>query len=463
MAGSTGAPANARAAQLLLRATRHTVDALAREGRLPSEQAALLRALLLRESHPVEPSMGGDRPDVQRDPAGEGVVVGGGGGGWAALPEGVEDGVFSALRNTMEGSLYVHGNGDNTRLVCKQWKRAAARNFTILRCPYSLADLAPAWATNLKQRFPTLTRLTLEGGSLHASRGTGLGHIARASKGARPRDLGLALHAIGGMASLTSLDIAQLIGGLRHPSGLLALQHLTRLESLDCGLDFEPVMHLLLPQLPRLRSLRMGARMPTRCLRPVSALRHLEHLAVHAPADLAELMAVVAPITSLRKLWPARSPEMAIFSAGLAPGAMRDLATALPGLESLELQDCVCLASSLCELRRMPRLGTLIIGSVFTMDALVEGALPQPGLRDFPALQTLNISGIHGAELLPGGDISLLVPRALASLSLSFVVPWGQTGSVDADRFVRAIAAAPGLASIHLHRVLDLPLGEEGR
>lgn len=405
-------------------------------------------------------------------------------------------------------------------------RRAAARNFTILRCPYSLADLAPAWATNLKQRFPTLTRLTLEGGSLHASRGTGLGHIARAyggdlqqlrieeldasdedlrelaaratslqhlrlrsSKGARPRDLGLALHAIGGMASLTSLDIAQLIGGLRHPSGLLALQHLTRLESLDCGLDFEPVMHLLLPQLPRLRSLRMGARMPTRCLRPVSALRHLEHLAVHAPADLAELMAVVAPITSLRKLWLVKAgrrdrsrvlidevgsaeaaglqvarqvTEMAIFSAGLAPGAMRDLATALPGLESLELQDCVCLASSLCELRRMPRLGTLIIGSVFTMDALVEGALPQPGLRDFPALQTLNISGIHGAELLPGGDISLLVPRALASLSLSFDVPWGQTGSVDADRFVRAIAAAPGLASIHLHRVLDLPLGEEG-
>lgn len=120
MAGSTGAPANARAAQLLLRATRHTVDALAREGRLPSEQAALLRALLLRESHPVEPSMGGDRPDVQRDPAGEGVVVGGGGGGWAALPEGVEDGVFSALR---KNSFYVHGNGDHTRLVCKQWKR----------------------------------------------------------------------------------------------------------------------------------------------------------------------------------------------------------------------------------------------------------------------------------------------------------------------------------------------------
>eukprot|EP00873_Tetraselmis_striata_P046399 jgi/Tetstr1/466663/TSEL_011151.t1 len=75
---------------------------------------------------------------------------------------------------------------------------------------------------------------------------------------------------------------------------------------------------------------------------------------------------------------------------------------------------------------------------------------------DFPALQRLHMSGIEGSALLPGGDISLLLPRTLMELHLSCAVPF----DVTADDFLQAVTAAPALTTIRLENALDLTCDE---
>lgn len=135
MPAPTSSPEGVGALRLLLDATQHTVDALSEEGRIPPEQAALLRALLLRESErgapgtashgridAVQAPQGGTAGSSARHnpaaPGGAGVVVGGS-SGWAALPEEVEEGIFIVLQKASRNP----GSGNDLRLVCKEWKR----------------------------------------------------------------------------------------------------------------------------------------------------------------------------------------------------------------------------------------------------------------------------------------------------------------------------------------------------
>eukprot|EP00873_Tetraselmis_striata_P046393 jgi/Tetstr1/466657/TSEL_011145.t1 len=342
------------AARPLLEATRHSVDALAEEGRLRSDQAGLLRALLLREFHQGGAAgvcrhcgrghdavsaavQGGAGSSAQLSPAGagEGVVVG---GGWADLPGDVEEGIFGALQENTPP--YHDCNGSRVRLVCKEWRRAAARHYTSAHYSVNLAKTAPMLTAELKKRFSALRSLTLDGPDM-AMRppGVGLKHIARAygaeleslwikdldvspgdlqavaadapnindlrltcSLGARSEDLGCVLDAICSMTSLTSLDLEHPAGHLKYHRSMRGLRHLTRLEALKCNLNVGSCMEELIPQMTRLRKLHLGASLAPPFLRPITQLQHLWHLTVHAPHDLSLLMDMVAPIQALRKL-----------------------------------------------------------------------------------------------------------------------------------------------------------------
>eukprot|EP00873_Tetraselmis_striata_P045952 jgi/Tetstr1/466216/TSEL_010774.t1 len=305
------------------------------------------------------------------------------------------------------------------------------------------------------------------------------------------RDLSGILDAISSMPSLTSLDIGQLTGRLLDNFALLGLQSLVRLEKLSCSLDMEDALPEIIPQLTRLRELTLRAHMPPRHLHAISALQHLETLELHAPGNLLELMPVVAPIKSLRKLRLTRpdrgdgsrarmdamygeedgEPQdgllpvaqqvthLDIFSTDVGEGVMKYLARALPGLVQLELEDSRCLATNLPHLQGIAGLRELYIGQGWTSDAVVRGALPKPGLKGFPALQNFYLSGVNGSELLPTGDISLLVPRTLLDLQLGFTTPGiHQPAEIDPDDFLRAVRAAPSLNTIELENVLHLAL-----
>lgn len=112
----------------LLEATTISINALVKEGRLPREQAELLRALLLRESQAKTSEIGrqGGGHCVRQSAAADGKAVAveeAKGRGWAALPDVVERGIFTALQETLR---YRGDNAAAARLVCREWKRWVA-------------------------------------------------------------------------------------------------------------------------------------------------------------------------------------------------------------------------------------------------------------------------------------------------------------------------------------------------
>eukprot|EP00873_Tetraselmis_striata_P003654 jgi/Tetstr1/423918/TSEL_014541.t1 len=76
-------------------------------------------------------------------------------------------------------------------------------------------------------------------------------------------------------------------------------QHLTRLESPKCRLDFGPALPVIIPEITHLQKLHLGANLLTSSQRPIRHLQHLMKPAAHAPEDLLGMMEVVAPIKSL--------------------------------------------------------------------------------------------------------------------------------------------------------------------
>lgn len=306
----------------------------------------------------------------------------------------------------------------------------------------------------------------------------------RSSENQKDKNLSLTLEAISRMTSLTSLEIGALTGHLHDHDDLSVLQHLTCLETLECKLDFDTALPLLTPKLTNLRKLHLGSATSVRFLRPISQLQHLSQLTVRPPLVLMELMEVVAPIQSLREVWlikaededdedderaqmhpdyhgthnvphPPLAPQvstMGIHSALLAPGVLKDMAKALPGLQYFDMTDCQCLAADLRELCSIVGLRDLIISSGSGSEEVsLVGPLPEPGLKGFPALQTLEMTGIDGTQLLPSGDISLLIPSTLEVFNVSFDAAPGEVG---ADDFVHAISAAPALKQVCLENVL---------
>lgn len=113
----------------LIASTRRSVDALAEEGRLPGEQAELLRGLLEKESQggAAATARHGDQSIGQAvqsgGPRGGAVVMVGGGSGWTSLPEEVEELIFTALQIRQASDGDGISGGNHARLVCKDWKR----------------------------------------------------------------------------------------------------------------------------------------------------------------------------------------------------------------------------------------------------------------------------------------------------------------------------------------------------
>eukprot|EP00873_Tetraselmis_striata_P003645 jgi/Tetstr1/423909/TSEL_014532.t1 len=101
------------------------------------------------------------------------------------------------------------------------------------------------------------------------------------------------------MTTPTSLDLSQLTGQLRDANSLLMSQHLIRLESLKCRLDFGPALPVIIPKMTHLQKLLLGANLLISAQRPICHLQYLMKPAAHAPEDLLGMMEVVAPIKSL--------------------------------------------------------------------------------------------------------------------------------------------------------------------
>lgn len=300
--------------------------------------------------------------------------------------------------------------------------------------------------------------------------------------------MGSILNAIGRMTSLTTLDLEHLPGWLHRDRDLLALQNLTRLGTLKCNRNVHTAFRRLIPRFALLRELHLGAAKAARGLHSLNQLQHLVELTVHAPDFLLELMKVVATLRPLRKLrlmYPAhhspvepahaymelrdsrygqRPPfpvasqvsDVSISSTHFGPSVMQNLARALPGLVKMELRQCLYFAADLPHLQSIPGLEELRLCGCRLPPRAADDDLYAPGLKGFPALRKLTATGKGIRALIQ--DISLLVPPTLAELTLASgdEGPLEEALLVDADDFLQAIRAAPGVATLSLTGVIRL-------
>mmetsp|Transcript_5076 Transcript_5076/g.12969 ORF Transcript_5076/g.12969 Transcript_5076/m.12969 type:complete len:246 (+) Transcript_5076:2-739(+) len=148
--------------------------------------------------------------------------------------------------------------------------------------------------------------------------------------------------------------------------------------------------------------------------------------------------------------------DVSISSTRLGPSVMQNLARALPGLVKMELRQCLYFAADLPHLQSIAGLEELRLCGCRLPPRAADDDLYAPGLKGFPALRKLTATGKGIRALIQ--DISLLVPPTLAELTLASgdEGPLEEALLVDADDFLQAIRAAPGVATLSLTGVIRL-------